>query len=215
MASGFLHTGFRAQVISASGAILRNAVCVQEGYTGVAQVAMVSGGPGWIGVEGVWNVPVPSGTAKGDALYVPGSPATETVNAVLTKTSTDATLFGVAETARDSNGYGHVRLAQVTHQRATAGDVGPTGAIGPTGATGATNATGATGPTGAGATGPTGSTGPLGATGPTGATGTTGPLGATGPTGSTGPTGWTQQVAPTATSADIIAALQLAGVFAP
>ena len=202
MAQGFLHTGFRAQVITASGGILKNAIIVQEDITGVAQTAMASGGAGWMGVAGVWNLPVPSGTVKGDALYVPGAPPNETVNATLTKTATSNTLFGVAETARDTNGYAHVRLAQSTHQHSAAGAVGPAGATGPVGSTGVT-----------GPTGPSG--GPTGVTGPTGSTGGSGVPGATGPTGASGPTGWTAQTSPTAASADIIAALVLAGVFTP
>jgi predicted RecA/RadA family phage recombinase len=113
MAQGFLHTGFRAQVITASGAILKNAIIVQEGITGVAQTAIASGAAGWMGVEGVWNLPSPTGTVKGDALYVA---AGDSNNASLTKTRGTNLLFGVAETARDANGYAHVRLAQSTHQ---------------------------------------------------------------------------------------------------
>jgi predicted RecA/RadA family phage recombinase len=140
MAQGFLHTGFRAQIITASGAILKNAIVVQEGITGVAQTAIASGAAGWMGVEGVWNLPVPSSTVKGDGLYVSGSPASDSTSASLTRTATSNTLFGVAETSRDANGYAHVRLAQVTHQRATgvAGAAGATGAAGPTGTTGPT-----------------------------------------------------------------------------
>lgn len=115
MATGFLHTGFRAQVITASGAIARNAIIVQEGITGVAQTAIPSGTAGWMGVEGVWNLPVPAGTAKGDALYVASG---DSISASLTKTRGSNILFGVAETAEDADGYAHVRLAQVTIQKA-------------------------------------------------------------------------------------------------
>lgn len=113
MAQGFLHTGFRAQVITASGAILKNAIIVQEGITGVAQTAIASGSAGWMGVEGVWNLPSPTGTVKGDALYVASG---DTTSGTLTKTRGTNLLFGVAETTRDSNGYSHIRLAQSTNQ---------------------------------------------------------------------------------------------------
>ena len=128
MAQGFLHTGFRAQVITASGGILKNAIIVQEGITGVAQTAIASGAAGWMGVEGVWNLPSPTGTAKGDALYVASG---DSNSATLTKTRGQNLLFGVAETARDANGYAHIRLAQSTMQvpQFTA-QVAPTGTAG-------------------------------------------------------------------------------------
>lgn len=113
MAQGFLHTGFRAQIITASGAILKNAIVVQEGMTGVAQTAIAAGQPGWMGVEGVWNLPSPTGTVKGDALYVASG---DSNSATLTKTRGTNILFGVAETTRDANGYSQVRLAQSTNQ---------------------------------------------------------------------------------------------------
>jgi predicted RecA/RadA family phage recombinase len=118
MAQGFLHTGFRAQVITASGGILKNAIIMQEGITGVAQTAIPSGGTGWMGVEGVWNLPVPVMTFKGTPLYLPAVDTNSGVldNVITGENRSQYVLFGVAESDRDSNGYAHVRLAQSTQQ---------------------------------------------------------------------------------------------------
>lgn len=117
MATGFLHTGFRTRIVAASGTILKDAIVAQGGITGVAQTALASGASGWMGTSGVWNLPVPAGTVRGDALYVPGQPPTDSTGATLTKTATGNTLFGVAETDRDSKNNSQVKLAQDTQQR--------------------------------------------------------------------------------------------------
>ena len=133
MAQGFLHTGFRAQVISASGAILKNAIIVQEGISGVAQTAIPNGGTGWMGVAGVWNLPVPVMTFKGAPLYIADVETNSGVldNVISGENVTDYLLFGVAESDRDSNGYAHVRLASSTEQQYTfLPQASPTGTAG-------------------------------------------------------------------------------------
>lgn len=133
MAQGFLHTGFRAQVVTASGAILKNAIILQENMTGVAQTAIEAGASGWMGVEGVWNLPVPAPGAKGMPVYLPN---VETISGTLDlnisgENRGDYILFGVIETDRDTNGYAQVRLAQSTQQVLTfTPQASPTGTAG-------------------------------------------------------------------------------------
>ena len=111
MATNYRHSGRRLPVTTASGTILSSAFVVQEGIYGVALNSATTGGTLWIGAEGVWNLPVPATTVKGDKLYAPGAPATEAVAPVLTKTAAGATIVGTAITDRDTLGYAEVYLA--------------------------------------------------------------------------------------------------------
>jgi len=111
MANCYRYGGHRRlPVVSASGAITSGDLVVQEGLVGVALTSVASGAGFWIGCEGVWVLDVPSGTVKGDRLFVAGSPATEDNSAPLTKTSTRNTLAGIAMSDRDSAGKGLVLL---------------------------------------------------------------------------------------------------------
>jgi predicted RecA/RadA family phage recombinase len=104
----------RVQIDSASGALTSGALSAQEGFVGVVDHDVASGALGTLLIDGVFNLPVPSGTVKGDRLYVPGTlrVATEGATVVMTKTAgTDAQLVGMAVTARDSAGNADVKLA--------------------------------------------------------------------------------------------------------
>lgn len=68
MANNYRHSGNRIAVATASGAILSGALVVQEGFHGVALTDMGAGKSGWMQIEGVFVLPVPSGTVKGDVL---------------------------------------------------------------------------------------------------------------------------------------------------
>lgn len=90
-------------VASSSAAVASGQVCVQEGIFGIAQTSVPISTSFQLGTRGVWNIPVPTGTVKGDVLYAPGSPATAGIGVVLTKTSTANTKIGRALSARDAS----------------------------------------------------------------------------------------------------------------
>lgn len=97
-------------VAAASAGITSGQLCVQEGLFGIAQTTVLTGASLQLGTKGVWNIPVPSGTVKGDKLYAPGAPATAGVGVVLTKTGTSNTAVGRALSARDAAGNALVDL---------------------------------------------------------------------------------------------------------
>jgi len=110
MANNYRHSGDRAPVATASGAITSGALVVQEGFFGVAMTSAATNGSLWIKMQGVFNLAVPSGTVKGDILYVPGAPATEANAPTLTKTATSNTQVGKAMSDRDTAGNALVLL---------------------------------------------------------------------------------------------------------
>ena len=111
MANTYRHSGRHIPVLTASGTIASGAFVVQEGWFGVAITGAASGAALQIDTFGVHNLPVPSGTVKGDLLYAPGAPATEAASVTLTKTATSNTLIGKAVGDRDSAGNALVKLA--------------------------------------------------------------------------------------------------------
>ncbi len=122
MASGFIQSGRRIKVNTASAAITSGAYTVQEGFGGVALTGATSGSPFWIGIEGVWNMAVPASTVKGDYLAVPGINGDPTEGAAptvsRTPTATD-TLIGRALTDRDASGNAYVLLAAQASAKAS------------------------------------------------------------------------------------------------
>lgn len=110
MANNYRHSGKRIPVATASGAITSGAVVVQEGFHGIALTSAASGASLWLAIEGVFVVAVPSGTVKGDLLYAPGAPATESAGVTLTKTATSNSLVGKAVGDRDADGKAVVLL---------------------------------------------------------------------------------------------------------
>ena len=118
MATGYLHTGFRTRYAHASADIAKDALICQEDMTGIALTSSRAGQPGWFAVAGIWNLNVPNGANRGDAVFIPGVTGhpVETASASLTLTETGNTLFGVLETQPDVNNEAHVRLATLTDQ---------------------------------------------------------------------------------------------------
>lgn len=110
MAKGYKGAGARLRIASASENLTGGTPVVQEGIIGVVFGDIASGAAGEMTVDGVWNLTVPSGTVKGDLLYVPGAPATEDGSVTLTKTSASNTLFGIALSARDTANKADVKL---------------------------------------------------------------------------------------------------------
>lgn len=110
MAVNYKYSGKRVPVAAASGAIASSAFCVQEGLFGVALNPIASGGTGQLGIEGVWHLPVPVSTVKGDILYAPGHPATAGVAVALTRTSTNNVPVGRALAARGTDNAADVLL---------------------------------------------------------------------------------------------------------
>lgn len=114
MATGFIQSGRRIKVNTASAAVTSGTITAQEGFVGVALTSATTGNPFWIGIEGVWNVAVPASTVKGDYLAVPGAngASTEAAAPTVSRTPSNAnTLIGRALTDRDANGNAYVLLA--------------------------------------------------------------------------------------------------------
>ena len=110
MANNFRHTGTRLPVVSASAAIASGDLVVQEGFFGIALTKAASGASLWIGATGVWNIPVPASTVKGERLYA--AALTDAVNPTLTRTApTGKFHIGTAITDRDAAGNALVLLA--------------------------------------------------------------------------------------------------------
>lgn len=103
----------RFQIDTASAALTSGAISVQEGLFGIVDHDVALGAIGILLTDGVFNVPVPATTVKGDRLYLPGTAfiPTEVATGVLTKTAGTNALFGQAITARDSAGNADVKLA--------------------------------------------------------------------------------------------------------
>lgn len=97
-------------VASSTAAVASGQLCVQEGIFGIANSSVPISTAFQLGTKGVWNIPVPSGTVKGDVLYAPGSPATAGIGIVLTKTATSNTKIGRALSARDAANNALVEL---------------------------------------------------------------------------------------------------------
>jgi predicted RecA/RadA family phage recombinase len=73
MATNYKQSGKRVLVNSASGTITAGKLVAQEGFFGVALTSAATGAALWLGIEGVWNIAVYSGTAKGDILHASGA----------------------------------------------------------------------------------------------------------------------------------------------
>lgn len=113
MSNTFRHDGKEVPVVTASGAIASGALCSQEGFIGVAQTAIASGGSGWLDVQGVHVLPVPAGVIKGDLVYFTATlqPLTESVAITLTETAAGGAVVGKAVGDRDADGKALIKLA--------------------------------------------------------------------------------------------------------
>lgn len=104
----------RIQIDTASAALTSGVLAVQEGFFGIVDHDVASGAIGILLIDGVFNIPVPASTVKGDKLYGAGTThiPTEGATLALTRTSSaDNCLIGQALTARDSAGLADVMLA--------------------------------------------------------------------------------------------------------
>lgn len=73
MATNYKQSGKRVLINSASGTITAGKLVAQEGFFGVALTSAATGAALWLGIEGVWNIDVYSGTAKGNILHASGA----------------------------------------------------------------------------------------------------------------------------------------------
>lgn len=110
MAGNYRYTGKRLPVATASADITSGALVVQEGFFGIALTSAKSGASLWIGAEGVWVLPVPASTVKGERLYA--ADFSDAVGPTLTRTApTGKRCIGTAVSDRDSAGNALVLLA--------------------------------------------------------------------------------------------------------
>lgn len=116
MAGNYKYSGARIQIDTASDAITSGSPTVQEGFFGIALTSAASGEPLMIAIEGVWNIEVPAGVAKGDILHIPGANGVLTEDAVVaaaafteTPSNTNSPV-AIAVTTRDSAGYADVLI---------------------------------------------------------------------------------------------------------
>lgn len=104
----------RVQIDTASAALTSGVLAAQEGFFGIVDHDVASGAIGVLLIDGVFNIPVPSSTVKGDKLYGAGTAhvVTEGATVTLSRTATSANqLIGIAVTARDGAGKADVMLA--------------------------------------------------------------------------------------------------------
>lgn len=117
MAKNFKYHAHTISVLTASAAMTSGKPCVQEGFFGIALNSCLINETNELGIDGVWNIPVPASTAKGDFLYVPSSAGgvllTESadVTGTLTRTSanTNAPVVKAIE-ARRADGTADVMI---------------------------------------------------------------------------------------------------------
>lgn len=125
MAKNFKSHGHTVGVATASAAMTSGKPCVQEGWFGISLNDAAIGATNELGVSGVWNIPVPASTAKGELLYVPSSAGgvllTENadVTGTLTRTSanTNAPVVKALE-ARRADGTADVMILPPAASRA-------------------------------------------------------------------------------------------------
>lgn len=99
MANNYRHSGKRIPVATASGAITSGAFVVQEGFHGVALTSAATGASLWLAVDGVFVVPVESGTVKGAVL---GAADAESTGVALVAAGARKMVKAVGD--RDANG---------------------------------------------------------------------------------------------------------------
>lgn len=102
MTTNYRHSGQRMPVVSASAAIASGALVVQEGFFGVAHTAALTGASLNLGISGVWDLPVPASTVKGDTLYV--TSLADSAAPTVTRTASGNFKIGVACSDRDTAG---------------------------------------------------------------------------------------------------------------
>lgn len=124
MAKNFKYHGHTVSVLTASAAMTSGKPCVQEGFFGIALNDAALNATNELGIDGVWNIPVPASTVKGDYLYVPGANGVMTesadVTGTLTRTGSNAnTPVGKAIEARRADGTADVLILPGVNKGAT------------------------------------------------------------------------------------------------
>lgn len=109
MATTYRHSGKHLPVVSASAPLTSGALAFQEGILGIVVTSCLNGGSTQLDTRGVHNIPVPSGTVKGDRLYADLSAEINAV--VLTRTAGANSLVAVAVADRGSDTKALVMLA--------------------------------------------------------------------------------------------------------
>jgi predicted RecA/RadA family phage recombinase len=110
VANNYRFSGKRLPVATASADITSGQLVVQEGFFGIALTSAKSGASCWIGADGVWVIPVPASTVKGDRLTA--AALTDAVAPTLTRTApTGRFQIGTAVSDRDAAGNALVLLA--------------------------------------------------------------------------------------------------------
>jgi len=110
VANNYRYSGKRLPVATASAAITSGALVVQEGFFGVALTSALTGASLWLGADGVWVVPVPASTVKGDRLTA--ADFTDAIPPTLTRAPpTGRRHIATAVSDRDSAGNALVLLA--------------------------------------------------------------------------------------------------------
>ena len=107
MANNFKRPG-KTQKVTAAAARTVGAIMREDNWNGIVNVTAASGAEYILNVEDVWNVTVPSGTSKGDILYITGA-------MVLTETRVGNRIWGRASTDRNATtGKADVKIVQTT-----------------------------------------------------------------------------------------------------
>lgn len=118
MANNYRHSGDSVAVATASAALTSGQFSVQEGFFGIVKVSCASGGSTWLRKRGVFNIPVPASTVKGDVLYV--ASLADAANPALTRTSASNFRVGIAHSDRDTAGNALVELSEAQKPAASA-----------------------------------------------------------------------------------------------
>lgn len=122
MATNYKYTGNRLNVVAASARTSGNIVAdkppsasTTATIAGICSASAATADSYWIIVSGVFNLVVPSATAAGTQLYVPGAPPTVGDGLVLTATSSSNTLFCKTLTDADTSNKADCLLMTVRY----------------------------------------------------------------------------------------------------
>ena len=106
MAKNYKHSGRTVRATAGAARSAGNPVR-EDNWCGVIEDDAANGAEYVLNVEGVYELTVPSGVAKGDVVYI------ETTGMTLTKTTTGNYIFGRAVTARNAtSGKAWIKIIQ-------------------------------------------------------------------------------------------------------
>jgi predicted RecA/RadA family phage recombinase len=111
MARNYKASGRHLPITSASAAITSGAFVYQEGLIGIALTSANASASLQIANGGVWEIPVPSSTVKGEILYANLGGGGEAASLVLSRTATTTDPVAQAITSRDAAGNALVLIA--------------------------------------------------------------------------------------------------------